>query len=203
MPFRHPQDTLISGIGVAGAVLAAVVVTFALVSGFVAFSLTSVDQLPRSSEALVLRPLRTGSVAAKPLVLRRAHAPAPQRRSAPPATAAATERVAAGTRVPAVAALSPQAEHGSRPTPAPQQHAGDGAAPSAHPAPDRLLQPVGDAVGATGQAVGATTESLARRLDTVAATAGAAVAETHDVLRTTVDRSGRVVGRLLGGQPQR
>jgi hypothetical protein len=68
---------------------------------------------------------------------------------------------------------------------------------------DRLLQPVGDAVGATGQAVGATTESLARRLDTVAATAGAAVAETRDVVRTTVDRSGRVVGRLLGGQSQR
>jgi hypothetical protein len=201
MPFRRPQDTLISGIGVAAAVLAAVVVTFALVSGFVAFSLTSVDQLPRSSDALVLSPLRTKSVAVRPLVLRRAHAPTAQRRSAPPAAAAAAAPGATGTRKPAVVALSPQAVHGSGPKPAPQRHAGDGAAPSVHPAPDRLLQPVGDAIGATGQAVGATTESLARRIDTVAATAGATVAETRELLRTTVDRSGRVVGRPLGAPP--
>jgi hypothetical protein len=200
MPFRRPQDTLISSIGVAGAVLAAVVVTFALVSGFVAFSLTSVDQLPQSSDALVLSPLRTDGVAAKPLVLRRAHAPAVQRRAAP-ATAAAIAPAAAGTRAPAVAALSSQGGRSSAGKPAPQQNADDGAGPSAHPAPDRRLQPVGDAIGATGQAVGATTESLARRIDAVAATAGAAVAATRDLLRTTVDRSGRVVGRLLGGTP--
>jgi hypothetical protein len=201
MPLRRPHNTLISGIGVAGAVLAAVVVTFALVSGFVAFSLTSVDQLPRSSDALVLSPLRTDSVAAKPLVLRRAHASAAQRRSAPPAAATGAAAAAAGTRVPAVAALAPAAAHGPGPKPAPQQPAGDGAAPSAHPAPDRLLQPVGDAIGATGQAVGATTESLARRIDTVGATAVAAVAETRELLRTAVDRSGRVVGRPLGAPP--
>jgi hypothetical protein len=204
MPFRRPQDTLLSGIGVAGAVLAAVVLTFTLVSGFVAFSLTSVDQLPRSSDALVLGPLRTDSVEAKPLVLRRAHAPAAQRHSTRPAASAASAAPAAvGTREPAVVALSPQGGRGSAAKPEAQQHAGDGAAPSAQPAPDRLLQPLGDAIGATGQAVGATTESLTRRIDTVAANAAVAVAETRDLLRTTVDRSGRVVGRLLGGSPPR
>jgi hypothetical protein len=207
MPFRRPRNTLISGIGVAGAVLAAVIATFALVSGIVAYDLTSVDQLPRSSDALVLGALRADSRSAKPLVLGRTHAPAAQRGPAPAGPAAAPALARAGSRAPAVTALSPQGERGSDPETEPQQHAGDGgsggAPPSVHRAPDRPLEPVGDAIGATGEAVGATTESLARRIDAVAVTAGAAVAATRDVVRTTVDRTGRVVGRLLGGSPPR
>jgi hypothetical protein len=201
MLFRRPQDTLISGIGigVAGAVLAAVVVTFALVSGFVAYSFTSVDPLPRSSDALVLGPLRADTTAAEPLVLRRAV----QRRSVPATGTAAPANRRTGE--PALAALSPQggAGAGAKTEPEPEQHAGDVAAPPAHPAPDRLLQPVGGAIGATGEALHATTESLARPIDAVTVAAAAAGGETRDVLRTTVDRSGTVVGRLLGDSPPR
>jgi hypothetical protein len=201
MFFRRPQDALISGVGVAGAVLAAVVVTFALVSGFVAYSFTSVDPLSRSSDALVLGPLRADTTAAEPLVLRRAV----QRRSVPATGTAAPANRRTGE--PALAALSPQGGAGAgaktEPEPEPERHADDVAAPPAHPAPDRLLQPVGDAIDATGEARDATTESLARRIDAVTAAAAAAVGETPDVLRTTVDRSGRVVGRLLGDSPPR
>jgi hypothetical protein len=207
MPFPRPRNTLISGVGVAGAVLAAVVATFALVSGIVAYNVTSVDQLPRSSDALVLGALRADSESATPLVLGRPHAPATQRRPAPAAPDARPALARAGTRAPAVTALSPPGERASDPKSEPQQHAGDGdgggAPPSVQPAPDRPLEPVGDAIGATGEAVGATTESLTRRIDTVAVTAGAAVAATRDVLRTTADRTGRAVGGLLGGSPPR
>src|SRR3954464_1322346 len=83
MPFRRPRNTLISGIGVAGAVLAAVVATFALVSGMVAYDLTSVDQVPRSSDALVLGALRADGRSATPLVLGSTRAPAAQPGPAP------------------------------------------------------------------------------------------------------------------------
>jgi hypothetical protein len=202
MPFRRPQRTLVSGVGVAGAVLAAVIVTFTLVSGIVAYNLTSVDSLPRTSDTLVLESLRTDAAAAEPLVLRRARVPAAQRRSAPAAAAPAPARTS--TRRPAVAVVAPQVGGGSAATTQPPQHPAEGAAvPPARPAPDRVLEPVGHALGATGQAVGATTQSLARRIDAVTATAGAAVAATRDVLSTTADRSGRLVGRLLDGPPAR
>jgi hypothetical protein len=213
--FRRPPRTLISGLGVAGAVLAAVVMAFAVASGFVAYNLTSVDPLPRSSGALVLDPLRTGAVAAKPLVLRPAPTPAARRRAAANARAARSGVASARVRDTVADGLSPRAGRRASAGAEPQR-AGDAERPAApaQPAPDHLLQPVGDAVGATGQAVGATTDSLANRLDTVTAAVGArtepaattvgAVADaTTDALRTTVDRSGKVVGRLLGGTSQR
>jgi hypothetical protein len=191
---RRPQQTVLSSVGVAGAVLAAVVVTFALASGIVTYNLTSVDPLPRPSGTLVLAPIAAGVTSAKPLVLRRTRA-------------AAAKRPAAGAV--AVSAATPRRDvvasrrHGrGSPATTKPQAAGENPAAPAQPAADRatpepLLAPVGDAVGATGQAVGATTDSLARRLDTVAA----AVGGTADVLRTTADGSGRLVGRLLGDSP--
>jgi hypothetical protein len=194
---RRPQQTVLSGVGVAGAVLAAVVVTFALASGIVTYNLTSSDPLPRPSGTLVLAPIGARVTTAKPLVLRRARAATAKRPSAPAVGAVA--RVSAKPDGEAVAL----ARHGrgSR-APTKPQHADDAPPAPAQAAPDRgapqpLLAPVGDAVGATGQAVGATTDSLARRLDTVPA----AVGTTADVLRTTVDGSGRVVRRLLGDSP--
>jgi hypothetical protein len=214
--FRRPPRTLISGFGVAGAVLAAVVVAFTVVSGFVAYSLTTVDPLPRSSGALVLDPLRPGAVVAEPLVLR--PAPATRRRAA--AKAGAARSGIAGARAQSEG-RSHLAGHRSG-AELPPHGAGSADRPAtpsapaapAHPAPDRLLKPVGEAVGATGKAVGATTDSLARRLDgvtaavgartePVAATVEAATEATIDALRATADRSGKTVGRLLGAPPQR
>lgn len=214
--FRRPPRTLISGLGVAGAVLAAVVMAFAVASGFVAYNLTSVDPLPRSSGALVLEPLRTGAVAAEPLVLRPAPAPTARRRAAANGGAARSGVASARVRETVADGLSPRAARRSSAGADPQRAGDDASRPAApaQPAPAHLLQPVHDAVGATGQAVGATTDSLANRLDTVTAAVGAhtepvattvgAVADaTTKALRTTVDRSGKVVGRLLGGTPQR
>jgi hypothetical protein len=193
---RRPQPTVLSGVGVAGAVLAAVVVTFALASGIVTYNLTSSDPLPRPSGTLVLAALGADVTSGKPLVLRRVRAA-----TATPPAAPAVDAVARVSAKPDREAVA-LARHGrgSRATTKPQP--GDAppapAQPASDPAqPQPLLAPVGDAVGATGQAVGATTESLARRVDTVAA----AVGTTADVLRTTVDGSGRVVGRLLGDPP--
>jgi hypothetical protein len=214
--FRRPPRTLISGLGVAGGVLAAVVMAFAVASGFVAYSLTSVDPLPRSSGALVLDPLRTGAVAAKPLVLRPAPAVTPRRRAAANAGAARSGVASARVRHTVADGLSPRAGRRTIAGAEPQRAGDDAGRPAApsQPAPDHPLQPVGGAIGATGQAVGATADSLANRLDTVTAAVGArtepvatavgAVADaTTEALRTTVDRSGKVVGRLLGGTPQR
>jgi hypothetical protein len=200
---RRTQQTILSSVGAAGAVLAAVVVTFALASGIVAYSLTSVDPLPRPSGALVLAPLGPGVTAAKPLVLRRAPAATATRRSAPAAGAAGPASASTRDREAVAGAPPPQGGRGSGGKTGPQD-GGDGAAAPAQPAPDRaapqpLLAPIGDTVGATGQAVAETTDSLARRLDTVAAAVGTA----GDLLRTTADGSGRVVGRLLGDSPRR
>jgi hypothetical protein len=207
-PFRRPQRTLISGIGAAASVLAAVVAAFAVASGIVAYSLTSVDPLPRLSGALVLDPVRTGVIAAKPLVLR----PTAHPHAAAPAGA---RRAAAVATVPVrdIAADDPSF-HPGRPSVTPTQPQGGGEAerpaPSAQPAPARLPEPVGGAVGATGHAVGATTDSLATITTAVAAhtepIAGAAAAvvnATAQALRATVDRSGKLVGRLLGNPSPR
>jgi hypothetical protein len=207
-PFRRPPRTLISGIGAAASVLAAVVAAFAVASGIVAYSLTSVDPLPRLSGALVLDPVRTGVIAAKPLVLR----PTAHRHAAAPAGA---RRAAVVASVPVRdIAADDVSLHPGRPSVTPTQPQGGGdaerPAPSAQLAPARLPEPVGDAIDETGHAVGARTDSLATVTTAVAAhtepIAGvvAAVANaTMQALRATVDRSGQVVGRLLGDSPPR
>jgi hypothetical protein len=208
--FRRPPRTLISGFGVAGSVLAAVVVAFAVASSIVAYSITSVDQLPRSSGALVLDPLRTADVAAKPLVLRPARPTAHRRASA---AAGAGRGAVATVPVQDTVAGELSLHPGRRPVAAEDPQGGGHAnrpSPSAQPAPDRLLEPVGDVVGATGDVVGATTDALVKvtaavgaRTEPVASTVKAVVDATAEALRTAADRSGKVVGRLLGDQPPR
>jgi hypothetical protein len=193
-----------SGFGVAGSVLAAVVVAFTVASGMVAYSLTSVDPLPRSSGALVLDPLRTSVIAAKPLVLRPARPTAHRRASAAAARRAPVATVPVRDTVAGALSLHP----GPRSVAADDPQGGGDAnrpAPSAQPAPERLLKPVGDAIEATGQAVGATTDSLAKvttavvaHTEPVASAVGAVADASVQALRATVDRSGKVVGRLLG-----
>ena len=204
--FRRPPRTLISGLGVAAAVLAAVVVAFAVASGIVAYSLTSVDPLPRADGALVLAPLRTNARVATPLVLR----PATATRRRAVASAGTARSGVAGARAHETADGGPSPRAGRRSlADAAPQHGGGSAdrpaapAPAAQPAPDPLLQPVGDAIGTTGEAVGATTDSLARRLDPVTTTVGAVTDATTHALRMAADRSGTAVGRLLGTSPRR
>jgi hypothetical protein len=194
--FRRPPRTLISGFGVAGSVLAAVVVAFAVASSIVAFSITSVEPLQRSSGALVLHPLRTAVVAAKPLVLRPAR-PTAHRRGA--AAAGAGTGAVASVRVRDIVAGELSLHPGRRPLPVDDPQAGghaDRPVPSAQPAPDRLLKPVGDVVGATGDVVAATTDALAKvttavggRTEPVASTVKAVVNATAEALRTAADRS--------------
>lgn len=196
-PLSRPQQTVLSGLGVAGAVLAAVVVTFAVASGIVAYSLTSADPIAAPATELVLNPLRPGQTATAPLVLRTA-APAPRRRS--------SDRAAATT-----AAADRRAAHGSLTTQDGGREVADdphghstGAEPgdqtSSRP-PARELAPVNDAVGATGDAVDATTGPLARRLRATVEQLGTrterTVTETRDVLENAAGNSGRAVGRLL------
>jgi hypothetical protein len=202
---RPPQRTLISGLGVAGSVLAAVVLAFAVTSGIVAYSLSSVDPVPRLSGALVLDPLRTAVIAAKPLVLRPARPVARRRASAAagagPAAAVATVRNGLSLHTGDLPVTVSDPQDGGN---------ADRPAASTQPAPDHLLEPAGDAVGATGHAVGATTDSLttittavAARTEPLASIVAAVVDATTEALRTTVDRTGKVVGRLLAGPPPR
>jgi hypothetical protein len=62
----------------------------------------------------------------------------------------------------------------------------------------------------TGHAVGATTDSLttittavAARSEPLTSIVAAVVDATTAALRTTVDRTGKLVGRLLAGPPRR
>jgi hypothetical protein len=171
---RRPQQTVLSGLGVAGAVLAAVVVTFTVASGLVAYSLTSDDPLAASSDALVLDQSRTAIAAARPLVLQATESRAARGRSS--ATAVAVAGAAANARG---AAGSLSATHGggragAADTVDSTQATATG--PGGQPAPpgEASRTPVGGALDDTTQAVGATTASLARRLEDVTATI-----ETH------------------------
>ena len=187
MPRLRLQRSVLSGLGVAGAVLAAVVVTFALASGIIAYSLTSPEPLVASSTVLVLDPLRTTDRGATPLVLRRAPASGASARTAA-APAQANRGGAAGTLSPARGRVSVSAGAGP-------QDSGGGAstAPSvtAQPTPGIQRKPVGAALEDTTDAVGATTDSLTRRLD---ATGDA----TRELVRTAADRTAAALARLLG-----
>jgi hypothetical protein len=202
--FRRPQQSVISGLGVAGAVLAAVVVTFTVASGIVAYSLTSEDPLvTRSGHTLVLDPLRSAKLDDAPLVLRPAAATSPARRRslyASQAPGAATLRGAAdgalsSTRGGGRAALGTQLGAGGSSTPL----------PVAGQIGQALRKPVGQALGETTHAVGAKTGTLGRQIKatTVALKAGteAVVQDAGVAVGSAVDRTGTVVQRLLGQQP--
>lgn len=192
MPHLRSQQSVLSGLGVAGAVLAAVVVTFALASGIIAYSLTSAEPLAASSSALVLDPLRVGERAAAPLVLRRAPASADGVSARAAAAPPAPNGGAAGSLSPATGGVTPTAgppDAGSGATGAPSA--------TAQPTPGVLpRRPVGEALEDTTQAVAATTDSLTLRLD---ATGDA----TRELVHTAADRTAAALARLLGIQPQR
>jgi hypothetical protein len=185
MPLPRPQQSLLSGLGVAGAVLAAVVVTFALASGIIAYSLTSEEPLVASSTALVLDPLRTSDRSDTPLVLRRARAAS---------TGVSARAASAPDRGGAAGAMSPArgrmaVSGGSGDAAA---GASDGPTATAEPTPAILpRKPVGQALHDTTHAVTATTDTLARRLD---ATGDA----TRQLVHAAAERTAAALARLLG-----
>jgi hypothetical protein len=197
---------MVSGLGVAGAVLAAVVVTFTLASGIVAYSLTSSDPLTPSSNTLVLES-RAGKLAAKPLVLHRATAAATAARNGSSPFAAA----AAGGAGPGVARGSLTADRGrGGSNPGPNGPGDDASTPGTAGQPGPVSpprKPVGAKLGTTTQRVGATTDSLARRLRAVTAelaTQTQPLADgTRDAVRNTVGTTTGTLARLLGSHPAR
>jgi len=192
----RPQQTMLSGLGVAGAVLAAVVVTYALASGIISYSLTAEEPLVPSSAALVLGPASATRLPRGPLVLPRS-ARAARARSA--ARAAGT--AAAGRSGGASGSLS--ASRGGRvlgiQTPGGTQGSSTGGNPTTQPVAGIGSRPVGEALGDTTQAVGATTGSLGRGLR------GATEelkTTTHELVDTVAGRTAAALLRLLGNHPQ-
>lgn len=164
-PSRHLHQPLISGLGVAGSLLSAIVVTFALAGGLVAYSLTSDDPLARGSDALLVESLRTD--AERPIVLRRAQPAAAARSSARARPAAAT--AAPRRRATAHGSLTGSVVGRARDRYPQDAGGGGGERPEqgADPLPGRALAPVAAAVDATAQAVDATTGSLDHRLQAI------------------------------------
>jgi hypothetical protein len=194
---------MLSGLGVAGAVLAAVVVTFTLASGIIAYTLTSDDPLTPATGALVFDSLRGSDLTAKPIVLRGAGAGAastPSRSSAAASAAGAPGYGGRGAR----ATLS-QKTRGRGPGSGAQGGAGGAGTTEQSANPGDLggpRKPVGKALGDTTQAVGATTVSLARRLREITGavrTAAKPIAQdSGDALRSTVGATTGALARLLG-----
>jgi hypothetical protein len=193
----RPQPTVLSGLGVAGAVLAAVVVTFALASGIIAFRVTTEEPLVSPSSALVLDPLRTGDLAAKPLVLRRAVRTAAGRRTAARGAAAP----GASTRGGADASLSaPVGGLASAPgSQADDLGASSGPAETAQPGASAGASGGGSTLEVTTRALGATTGSLGRRLQGIT---GEVDTRSREGVNTILRRTAEAVAGLLSGRPQ-
>jgi hypothetical protein len=192
----RPQQTVLSGLGVAGAVLAAVVVTFALASGIIAYRITTEAPLVPSTSALVLDPLRAGARTAEPLVLRRTGQ-----------TAAGTRTLVRGgavtgasTRGSANASLT--TARGGLATDIAPQAGGLGTSGGS----DETAQPGGGGRGSVGavleqttQVVGATTGSVGRRLQGIT---GELDTRTREHVSTVLRRTAAAVARLLAGPPE-
>ncbi len=199
-PLRRPAQSTVSGLGVAGAVLAAVVVTFATASGFVAYSLTSEDPIAPQSAELVLDSGSPARLDSTPLVLRAAATDRTRRAAAAGARAvAATTSVARAGRGSVDGSRTSDA--GSGPATGGQD---DGAAATTNTpgaTPGRVLEPVDGALGATTDAVDATTSSLTRGLRTAAqrlrTDTKRAVADTGDVLQNVAGGPGQALSRRL------
>ncbi len=191
MPRIRPQQTVLSGLGIAGAVLAAVVVTFALASGIIAYSLTAAEPLVSSSAALVLDPVSATGLTRAPLVLRRSRGASASRASTAAALPPGRGTGASGSLTPArgggVDVQTPSATQGSS----------KGGDQPTQPVAAGGRRPVGTAIDDTAQAVGATTGSLGRGLQ--AATEELKTG-THALVHTAVTRTAAALGRLLGPQ---
>jgi hypothetical protein len=193
--FRRPQHTVLSGLGVAGVVLASVVLTFTVASGIIAYSLTSEDPLPSTSSAALVLSLGAAHPGDKPLILHGNRTT----RLRTPAAALRGNAAATQARGRADGALSASSQN---------RGSGGVAADSVVPVPgdqsagrQPVRRPIGKALGDTTHAVGATTDSLGRRLDGVtdrlAAHVAPVVQQTGAIVQTVADRTNAVLLRLL------
>jgi hypothetical protein len=198
MPRVHrPQNTFLSGLGMAGSVLAAVVLAFTVASGIIAYSLTSEDPVATSSSAALVLDLRAADVGDAPLVL---HARSAPRRAGERAAASTQQARAAAADVRGAADGALSASSGT-------QSSGGGAPnggssqndPTAQTSSGKL--PVGKALGQTTQAVGATTDTVGRRLqgvtDNVTDGLAPATQQTGALLQVIAQHAGAVLDRLL------
>lgn len=198
----RPQRTLLPGLGVAGAVLAAVILAFMSTGAIVAFNLLSGDPQAGRSTPIVLTGPASSPPTRTPLARSRASVAAAKRavRAAPIAAAATAPppvprqiAVAEIIREERTAVLPPPAVQPPAP---PQQVAPPPAAPRPGP-----LAPVGDVVVQTTTGLANTLRSVTTGVgDTVAPVSpplGEVVAAAGELLGETVDATGNVLGDLL------
>ena len=189
---RRPQ-TVLSSLGMAGAVLASVVVTFAVASGLIAYNLTSSDPIPVSSSAALVLDLRAADSGDAPLVLSARHTS----RAHDQRAATALRKSAAAADVRGLADGSLSASSRSRGASGGAGNTGSGDDPAPSPRPEPVRRPVGKALGDTTQAVGATTGSLGRRLETVTDALGPVVQQTGELVQAIAVRTSTTLDELL------
>jgi hypothetical protein len=200
-----PQRTLLPGLGVASAVLAAVILAFASTGAFVAFDLLSDDPQAGPSEPIVLAGPPAPAPAMTPLTASRAPA-APRARVAPAARPAAGAIVAPPAQAPAAVAEITEVEPVTLPTPAARRPPAPPPPLKEAPAPSRPrsgpLAPVGDIVVDATTAVASTLRSTTNGVaDTIAAISpplAEVVVAVGERLGDTVDGTGTLLARLLG-----
>jgi hypothetical protein len=213
--YRRPQRTLLLGIGVASAVLAGVLIAFAIAAGLI--ELRSPQSDPPSPFSATVRILEEPGPAGRAPV-RRTHGAAPPAALAP--TARSFDRARESVAVAPVDRTSPRpAPPALPPTPAPpalspppvappQPAVSPPAAPPAPPAPPAttrpasVLEPVGAGVDKTTDRIATTLRTLTRdvgaALVPVSPQVGALLAQTGGALGDVVAATGDVVGRVLG-----
>jgi hypothetical protein len=197
-----PQRTLFPGLGVAGAVLAAVILAFMSTGAIVAFNLLSSDPQGDPSAPIVL----TGPASSAPMRTPRAHPRppvAPRKPVAPAASSVSTATAPAPVqrRIPTAHFIReepPAPPKTPEPPPPPPQQAPASAPAAPRPAP---LAPVGDVVVQATSGVANTlrsaTTDLGNAVVPLSPPVGEAVAAVGQLVGDTVDATGNLVGGLL------
>lgn len=202
---------LLSGLGVAGSLLAAVVAAFALASAIVAFGVWPADPPSVGLSPLTVDPMqlaqRPGRIDAR-LVLA---GPDP----APAAAGAGVSAAGSGSVTAAQRRRAQQVVRGDSAAYAPGRPRTDDIAASPDDGPPTPVPrgPEGGALERLGGAVDGTTRTLARTLRSatgdlgtgiapLSPALGATVAKTGEALATTVEGLGAAVAALLGHTPR-
>jgi hypothetical protein len=208
--YRRPQRTLVSGIGVASAVLAGVLMASAVAAGLIGLRFARSDPpSPPSAAVLVFDEPEPAPRAPARRTLRAApaHAPAATVGSLEKAPGSVVDEPVDRTAPPpAPPALAPPAM--PPPPAAPPSAVPPPAAPPAPPAPPAttrrasVLEPVGAGVDRTTDRIASTLRTLTRDLGSVlvpvSPQVGALLTRTGGALGDVVEATGDVVGRVLG-----
>jgi hypothetical protein len=206
---RPHRLMFLSGLGVAGSLLGAVVATFALASAVVAFEIWPSNPSSVELSSLTVAPPQQLKAARPALVL-----PAPTRTQAAGAPATATTARASGITIPrrsggqtAAATATTDGSTAYDPgAPSTGEISGRPGSDTPGPAPavpaEGPLTKVGGAVDNTTRSLGgtlrSTTDSLGKHLEPISPTLGKTVAKTGVSLAETVQNLGVIVAGLLG-----